>query len=110
MGYGSGAFSVNETAVRPVAQKLTAPTLEKKPFRDVIRSDRKLVGTFIATPHPVMAEARSFRDAVGFCPSSLIQRRARPSISARRGSSYSGLQPTRRGVFSVVSSTGSSSR
>ena len=57
-----------------------------------------------------MAEARSFREAVGLMPSSLTHRRPRPSISASFGSSYSGLQPTRSGVSGVVSSTGSSSR
>lgn len=51
-----------------------------------------------------MAEARSFRDAVGFWPSSFTQSCFSPSCSARRGSSYRGLQPTRRGVGSVVSS------
>ena len=57
-----------------------------------------------------MAEARSFREAVGLMPSSLTHRRPRPSCSASFGSSYSGLQPTRSGVSGVVSSTGSSSR
>ena len=57
-----------------------------------------------------MADARSFKDAVGFWPSSFTQSRFKPSCSARRGSSYRGLQPTRRGVLGVSGSTGSSSR
>ena len=56
-----------------------------------------------------MAEARSLSDAVGLMPSSFTQSFLRPSCAARRGSSYSGLQPTRSGVSGVVSSTGSSS-
>jgi len=40
----------------PVAQKLTSPALAKRPFREVIRSGKKLAGTFIGTPHPVMTE------------------------------------------------------
>ena len=57
-GYGAGNASgaVNPNAIGPTAQKLTAPTLEKKPFREVICSNQKLVGTFIGTPHPVMTE------------------------------------------------------
>ena len=37
-----------------------------------------------------MALARSFRDAVGFWPSSFTYNRFSPSLSARRGSSYRG--------------------
>ena len=57
-GYGAGgaAGAANPNAVGPTAQKLTAPTHEKKPFREVICSNQKLVGTFIGTPHPVMTE------------------------------------------------------
>ena len=57
-----------------------------------------------------MALARSFSDAVGFCPSSFTHSFLMPSSSASFGSSYRGHQPTRRGVSGVVSSTGSSSR
>ena len=57
-----------------------------------------------------MALARSFRLAVGFWPSSFTHSFLMPSSSASFGSSYRGLQPTRRGVSGVVSSTGSSSR
>ena len=43
-GYGSGgAVPDYSSPVRP-------------PFRDLICSDRKLMGTFVATPHPVMTE------------------------------------------------------
>lgn len=56
MGYGSGAISVSQDVGRTVAQKLTVPTLDKKPFREVICSGRKLAGTFIGIPHPVMTE------------------------------------------------------
>lgn len=63
MGYGSGAYGSDGAGGAPVAQKLTAPTLEKKPFRDLIQSNRKLMGTFIATPHPVMTE---FMGHMGF--------------------------------------------
>lgn len=57
-GYGAGgaAVSAEPNAAAPIAQKLTAPRLEKKPFREMICSNQKLVGTFIGTPHPVMTE------------------------------------------------------
>ena len=57
-----------------------------------------------------MALARSFKEAVGFWPSSFTHSFLMPSNSASFGSSYRGLQPTRSGVSGVVSSTGSSSR
>ena len=54
-GYGSSAFAAPSGG--PVtAQKLTAPGLNKPAFRDLICSDKKLMGTFIGTPHPVMTE------------------------------------------------------
>lgn len=40
----------------PVARQLSTPTLNKRPFRDLICSNQKLMGTFIGTPHPVMTE------------------------------------------------------
>lgn len=40
----------------PVARQLATPTLNKRPFRDLICSNQKLMGTFIGTPHPVMTE------------------------------------------------------
>ena len=57
-----------------------------------------------------MAEARSFREAVGLRPSSLMYRVLRPSSSASRSALYSGDQPTRRGGGAVVSSTGRKGR
>lgn len=53
-GYGAGGSGIPEGD--PVARKLATPIIDKEPFRDVICSDRKLVGTFIGTPHPVMTE------------------------------------------------------
>lgn len=40
----------------PVARQLATSTLNKRPFRDLICSNQKLMGTFIGTPHPVMTE------------------------------------------------------
>ena len=54
-GYGSSAFTP-DTGGEVVGQKLTAPNLNKPAFRDLICSDKKLVGTFIGTPHPVITE------------------------------------------------------
>ena len=53
--YGSSAFTP-DTGGEVVGQKLTAPNLNKPAFRDLICSDKKLVGTFIGTPHPVITE------------------------------------------------------
>lgn len=53
-GYGAGGTGVPEG--NPVARKLGTPTIDKAPFREVICSDKRLVGTFIGTPHPVMTE------------------------------------------------------
>ena len=52
------------------------------------------------------AEARSFREAVGLRPSSLIQRAFRPSSAASRSARYRGDQPTRKGGAGEDSSTG----
>lgn len=54
-GYGSSAFAA-EAGGEVVGQKLTTPTLNKPAFRELICSDKKLVGTFIGTPHPVITE------------------------------------------------------
>lgn len=53
-GYGAGGTGTPEG--NPVARKLATPGIDKAPFREVICSDRKLVGTFIGTPHPVITE------------------------------------------------------
>ena len=53
-GYGAGGAGVPEG--NPVARKLATPTIDKAPVRDIICSDKKLVGTFIGTPHPVITE------------------------------------------------------
>ena len=53
-GYGAGGTGVPQGD--PVARKLGTPIISKAPFREVINSDRKLVGTFLGTPHPVMTE------------------------------------------------------
>ncbi len=54
-GYGSSAFTA-EAGSEVIGQKLTAPNLNKPAFRDLICSNKKLVGTFIGTPHPVITE------------------------------------------------------
>lgn len=53
-GYGAGGSGA--PSGDPVARKLATPVISKAPFREVICSDRKLTGTFIGTPHPVMTE------------------------------------------------------
>ncbi len=53
-GYGAGGSEVPHGD--PISRKLTTGGAAKKAFRDQICSDRKLVGTFIGTPHPVMTE------------------------------------------------------
>ena len=54
--------------------------------------------------------ARSFRDAVGWRPSSLTQTRRTPRAPARRGASYMGVPPTVSGGSSASSVIGSSGR
>lgn len=54
-GYGNGQ-QLNVNADRTVSQMLTHPTLNKPAFKDIIRSGKKLIGTFLGTPHPVMTE------------------------------------------------------
>ena len=54
-GYGSSAFTA-EAGSEVIGQKLTTPNLNKPAFRDLICSNKKLVGTFIGTPHPVITE------------------------------------------------------
>ena len=56
------------------------------------------------------AEARSFREDVGFCPSSLRYRAFSPSARARLSALYSGDQPTRKGGGGEESSTGRKGR
>ena len=102
-----GARSGTKMKVRsPAAAALPARELAALPVEEqamILASASRALAT-------AMALARSFKDAVGFWPSSFTYSCFRPSISARRGSSYKGELPTRRGVFSVVSSMGSSSR
>lgn len=52
--YGAGG-AVGGNSEYPTAQLLTRPTLNKKPFREVMNS-KKILGTFLGTPHPVMTE------------------------------------------------------
>lgn len=58
-GGGYGAATGDDNAApdaTPVARKASTPTLDKKPFRERICSNQKLIGTFVGTPHPVMTE------------------------------------------------------
>ena len=47
---------VSEELSHPTARILGTPNINKPPFKEIIRSGRKLVSTFIGTPHPVMTE------------------------------------------------------
>ena len=54
-GYGAGG-GVTDPYANPKAMQLATPTLNKRPFKEVIRGNKKLAGTFIGTPHPVITE------------------------------------------------------
>jgi len=56
-----------------------------------------------------IADALSLRDAVGFCPSSLIYRVFTPSVFASRSARYSGDPPTRSRGRLPIPSTGRNS-
>ena len=56
-----------------------------------------------------MAEALSFRDAVGFWPSSLIHKSRIPSCAPSASALYRGEPPTRRRGNFMVPSTGRNS-
>jgi hypothetical protein len=56
------------------------------------------------------ALARSFSEPLGWTVSSFTQTWRRPRPAARRGASYSGVQPMRRGGTSAPASIGSSGR
>lgn len=55
-GYGNSQLAPTTTSDVTVAQQLTYPNVTKPAFRSVINSNKKLVGTFMGTPHPVMTE------------------------------------------------------
>lgn len=44
------------TRYLPIARKLSTTVVKKAPFKEVVRSDKKIMGTFLGTPHPVMSE------------------------------------------------------
>lgn len=56
----SHSFSTPQPSVNtenlPKARKLSTTFIEKAPFKEVIRSEKKIMGTFLGTPHPVMSE------------------------------------------------------
>ena len=90
----------------PAAAALPARELAALPVEE------QAMVVFPASPAlmTAMAEALSFSDAVGFCPSSLIHSSRMPSSFPRASALYRGDPPTRSRGQVPRPSTGSSSR
>jgi hypothetical protein len=90
----------------PARAPYTAAAPPALPAEGIIKPFTPRVRALVtAIPSP-----RALKEPVGFCPSSLPQRRPTPTCAASRGSSSSGVLPSPSATGSSPSTSGTSSR